>query len=117
MQLGYFLTGESRGYDKRMGKYDRVKPLENFFLVRDENGRVQYGLGAWELAYRYSYLNLNDSSIQGGVYSEHTVGLNWYWNPNIKFQINYINGFRSDMPAGAFNGNVQGIGIRGALEF
>jgi phosphate-selective porin OprO/OprP len=116
VQIGYFLTGESRGYDKRFGKYDRVRPLENFFLVRDENGNVQYGLGAWELAYRYSFVNLDDRSIQGGRYGEHTVGLNWYLSSNIKFQFNYINGQRT-VPDPAVSGNVQGAGIRAALEF
>jgi phosphate-selective porin OprO/OprP len=38
VQTGFFLTGDQRGYDRRMGKHDRVRPLENFFLVRDENG-------------------------------------------------------------------------------
>jgi phosphate-selective porin OprO and OprP len=116
VQVGYFLTGENRGYDKRMGKYDRVRPLENFFLVRDENGRAQYGLGAWEIVYRYGFVNLNDDFIRGGIYSEHTAGLNWYWTPNIKLQMNYINGQRS-VPAGAVSGNIQGIALRAALEF
>ncbi|HLJ91758.1 MAG TPA: porin [Gemmataceae bacterium] len=116
VQVGYFLTGDNRGYDKRMGKYDRVRPLENFFLVRDENGHLQYGLGAWEILYRYGYINLNDDFVQGGTYGEHTVGLNWYWNPNIKFQLNYINGQRL-VPAGAASGTVQGLGLRAALEF
>ncbi len=116
VMVGYFLTGDNRGYDKRFGKYDRVRPLENFFLVRDENGCIQCGLGAWEILYRYAFLNLNDGSVQGGSYSEHTVGLNWYWNPNIKFQFNYINGQRL-VPAGAFSGNVQGFAVRAAIEF
>jgi phosphate-selective porin OprO and OprP len=116
VQAGYFLTGDNRGYDKRMGKYERVVPLENFFLVRDENGRIQHGLGAWEVVYRYSFLDLNDAALQGGLYSEHTVGLNWYWNSNIKIQCNYINGQRT-APAGAASGNVQGFGLRAALEF
>lgn len=115
-QVGYLLTGENRGYDKRFGKYDRVRPLENFFLVKDENGCHQYGLGAWEVAYRFSYVNLNDELIQGGTYAEHTVGLNWYWNSNAKIQMNYINGQRL-VPAGAVSGNVQGFGLRAALEF
>jgi phosphate-selective porin OprO/OprP len=116
VQVGYFLTGDNRGYDKRMGKYDRVRPLENFFLVRDENGHVQYGLGAWEIIYRYGYVNLNDDFVRGGTYGEHTIGLNWYWNPNIKLQLNYINGQRN-VPPGAASGNVQGLGLRAALEF
>ncbi len=116
VQVGYFLTGENRGYDKRFGKYDRVRPLENFFLVRDEDGHVQYGLGAWEVVYRYGYVNLNADNVQGGIYGEHTLGLNWYWNPNIKIQCNYLNGHRL-VPDGAVSGTVQGFGLRAALEF
>jgi phosphate-selective porin OprO/OprP len=114
--VGYFLTGELRGYDRRFGKYDRVKPFEPFFLVRDEDGGVAYGLGAWELVYRYGYVDLNDGTVIGGQYGEHTVGLNWYWNSNVKLQFNYVNGQRS-LPAGAFSGNVQAFTVRAALEF
>ncbi len=114
--VGYFLTGGKRGYDKRMGKYDRVRPLENFFLVRDEDGHCQYGFGAWELVYRYGYVNLNDDFVRGGTYGEHVIGLNWYWNSNIKIQANYVNGQRI-VPPGAFGGIVQEFGLRAALEF
>src|SRR5262245_17656208 len=79
VQVGYILTGENRGYDRRFGKYDRVKPAKNFIFTNDAEGHCQRGPGAWEVVYRYSYLNLNDDAIQGGVYSEHTVGVNWYW--------------------------------------
>ncbi len=116
VQTGFFLTGENRGYDKPMGKYGRVVPKSNFFLVRDEDGNIRCGPGAWEIVYRYSYVNLNDGGVAGGLYSEHTVGLNWYWNSNIKFQFNYLTGQRT-VPPGAFSGNVQGFGLRAALEF
>jgi phosphate-selective porin OprO/OprP len=116
VQAGLFLTGENRGYDKAMGKYGRVVPRTNFFLVRDDCGQVRAGPGAWELTYRYAYVNLNDNSVQGGIYGEHTVGLNWYWNANVKVQFNYINGQRS-VPAGAVSGSVQGFGLRGSMEF
>jgi phosphate-selective porin OprO and OprP len=116
VQFGYLLTGEARGYDKAMGKHGRVVPFENAFLVRGEDGSLKHGLGAWELVYRYSALNLNDDNVLGGIYTEHTIGLNWYWTPSIKWQINYINGYRS-VPAPAFSGTVQGLGVRAALEF
>jgi len=116
IQTGVLLTGESRGYDKAMGKYGRVVPRTNFFLARDETGHIRSGLGAWELVYRYSYINLNDKNVQGGLYSEHTVGMNWYWNSNIKLQFNYLIGYRG-VPAGASSGTVQGVGVRGSLEF
>ncbi|HEX3152065.1 MAG TPA: porin [Gemmataceae bacterium] len=114
--VGYFLTGEQRGYDRRFGKYDRVKPFEPFFLVRDENGNLAYGLGAWEIAYRFGYVDLNDGTVNGGRYGESTIGLNWYWNSNVKIQFNYVNGQRV-LPQGATSGNVQSFNVRAALEF
>jgi phosphate-selective porin OprO/OprP len=116
VQAGLFLTGENRGYDKRFGKYDRVIPRTNFFAVRDGDGCWLRGWGAWELVYRYSYVNLNDDFVDGGSYSEHTAGVNWYWNPNIKLQLNYVNGHRVT-PPGTASGTVQGLGLRAALEF
>jgi phosphate-selective porin OprO/OprP len=116
VQAGFFVTGENRGYDKPMGKYARVQPRSNFFLVRGKEGSTLSGPGAWEVLYRYSYLDLNDSGINGGLYSEHTVGVNWYWNSNIKLQVNYVYGQRT-VPAGAASGNVQGFALRAALEF
>ena len=115
-EVGYFLTGENRGYDKRMGKYDRVIPNEPFFLVADEGGNPVFGLGAWEIVYRYGCVDLNDKTVLGGWYGEHTIGLNWYWNSNVKLQFNYFNGQRA-VVAGATSGNVQGLGVRAALEF
>lgn len=116
LQVGYFLTGEQRGYDRRFGKYDRVVPKENCFLVRDENGCIQHGTGAWEVVYRYSYVDLNDDHVLGGIYGEHTVGVNWYWTSNIKIQFNYVNGQRN-VPPGAASGTIQGFGLQTALEF
>src|SRR5262249_48782264 len=100
----------------RLGKYDRVKPLEPFFLVRDENGDLAYGWGAWELIYRYAFVDLNDEMLVGGRYGEHTLGLTWYWNSNVKLHLNYINGQRT-VPPGATSGNIQGLAVRAALEF
>jgi phosphate-selective porin OprO/OprP len=121
IMCGYFLTGDNRGYDMRMGKLDRNVPLENFFLVKGDDGRIHCGLGAWEVVYRYAYLNLDSGPIVGGMYGEHTFGLNWYWSPNIKWQFNYVIGDRmipaSAAATGINGGLVQGIGTRVALEF
>ena len=92
--VSYFLTGENRTYNKKAGCFDRVKPYENFFRVRDEDGCVQTGLGAWEVGYRYSWLDLNDGStanmFKGGLAIDHTLGLNWYLNPNLRLMWNYV---------------------------
>ena len=58
--VSYFLTGENRPYNRKMGVFDRVKPYEDFFRVRDCDGNVSTGHGAWELAYRFSYIDMLD---------------------------------------------------------
>lgn len=75
-QVGYILTGESRCYDFQSGYIGGIKPCGP--------------CGAWELAARYSYLNLNDKDVFGGSEHNVTLGLNWYINCNVKFAFNYI---------------------------
>jgi phosphate-selective porin OprO/OprP len=125
VQLAYTLTGESRGYDKYIGTLNREyfsTPLyTNAWLVRDEHGRLNWGLGAWEIAARYSYTNLNDGTglnrIQGGAMDGYTLGLNWYLNTNIKFQFDYVYNHRFEVPIGTFGGYVSGFGTRVQLSF
>lgn len=80
-QVGYFLTGEHRPYDRKAGAIDRVLPHESV---------GKGGLGAWELAGRFSYIDLSDELIQGGQMKNMTAGLNWYLNPYCKWVFNYI---------------------------
>ena len=82
VQASYFLTGEHRPYKASNGTFDKVKPFKNF--GKDE------GPGAWELAARYSYLNLNDAGVNGGRLRDLTLGLNWYLNPNLRITWNYV---------------------------
>ena len=99
-QLGYFLTGEHRPYDRKAGAIDRIKPFENFFRVRSRDGGVCRGWGAWEVAARLSTLNLKGHYVgtaalpgdltNGGVLTDVTLGLNWYLNAYTKCQFNYI---------------------------
>lgn len=83
VQASYFLTGEHRPYKKGNAVFDRVKVNDNFM-----NG--EGGSGAWELAARYSYLDLNDDGIEGGELSTITLGVNWYLNPHTRVMLNYI---------------------------
>ncbi|MFO1040356.1 MAG: porin [Planctomycetaceae bacterium] len=109
-QTGYFLTGEHRPYDRKAGAIDRVIPQHNF---GPWNGDC--GWGAWEVAGRYSYIDLNDQNIRGGQMSDYTAGLNWYLNPYWKIQFNYIysasnfryaaGGAATNTPAPPFLGN------------
>jgi phosphate-selective porin OprO/OprP len=79
----WFITGESRKYSQKGGTFGRVKPKNNFHIG-------QPGWGAFEVALRYSDLDLTDEAILGGEQSDITAGLNWYINPSIRFMFNYI---------------------------
>ena len=79
---GWFLTGESMNYKSSKGIYSRVTP-------RGIVGKG--GIGAWQVALRYSSLDLTDEDITGGEEDNFTVGLNWYATSNIRFAANYVN--------------------------
>ncbi len=82
IQASYFLTGEHRPYSTSKGVFGRVRPLKNY---RDDGG-----IGAWELAARYSHLDLGDDGVRGGRLRNMTLGLNWYLNPNVRTMWNYV---------------------------
>jgi len=84
----YFLTGESRPYNRQTGAFDRVIPRRNF--IDADGKRIGGGAGAWELASRMSRLDLNDPFVQGGRVTDYTAGLNWYLNPYLRWTFNYI---------------------------
>ena len=80
----YFLTGEHRPYNRSHGTFgSRLIPKNNFL---DGAG----GLGAWEIATRYSRLDLDDGGIDGGELADITLGLNWHLNPNTRVMWDYI---------------------------
>jgi phosphate-selective porin OprO/OprP len=109
----WFLTGEHQEYNKRDGVFGRVVPLYDYHLKKGDPYR---SFGAWQIGARFSYLNLNDKAIQGGQIYDWTFGLNWFLNPNVKFQANYIVEHR-DGPTGTPVGWINGIGLRAAFDF
>lgn len=80
--VSYFLTGESRAYKAKTGAWDRIKPNQNF--------STRGGLGAWEVATGFDYLDLNSGLVQGGRATTGKVGLNWYPNSHIRLMANFI---------------------------
>ena len=67
------------------GVFTRTTPNRSFDFKKG-------GWGAWELTARYSFINLNNSSggINGGKEDNVTLGLNWYFHPNLRLIFNYI---------------------------
>ena len=64
--VGYFLTGETRGY--KGGKFDRVKVLKPF---------GKGGWGSLGVNLRYDFLDLTDAGILGGKQNAFQGSLNW----------------------------------------
>jgi phosphate-selective porin OprO/OprP len=117
ISAGWFLTGETRAYDKRLLRLGAVQqPLEPAFWVRGADGHHHWGLGAWELAFRYDVINLDSGTVRGGSMETYTAALNWYLNPQLKFQFNYIAADREvDLPKQS--GLVHFFGARFQLNF
>ena len=78
----WFITGEHRMYNKKGGVFDRPIPNCNFNPCAGT-------WGAFELAGRYDYIDLNDETISGGTETNYTGSLNWYFNPNLKLVFEY----------------------------
>jgi phosphate-selective porin OprO/OprP len=119
VQGSYTLTGEHRRYIPTSGAYSGISPAHPFSL---KGG----GWGAWEVAARYSIIDLNDAftpgipaTTTGGVAGGHqevvTLGVNWYVNNNIRFMLDYLHGFvdKQNATTGAnIGGNFDAIALR-----
>jgi phosphate-selective porin OprO/OprP len=91
VNANWFITGESRVYDARTGVFTRFSPKVNL----DPSSGTW---GAWELAARWSTIDLNSAEntfsgatllgARGGEETNYTLGLNWYWNPYLRLMLN-----------------------------
>lgn len=93
LQGSWILTGERRRYNPVTGSFQNPRPMVPF--------SSKGGMGAFELAARYSRMNLNfmeglegtapvPGAVRGGDQSITTLGLNWFPNPNVKVMLNYL---------------------------
>lgn len=102
IQTRYLLTGEEHAYDVRDGSFGSVKPCSEY--------------GAFEVAARYDFVDLNNKNVHGGSQHDVTLGLNWFLNQQVRFSVNYI---RASMhPANdAPHRNLDIIGLRAQVRF
>ena len=83
-EASWFLTGEKAHY--REGKF--IRP------------NIEHARGAWELAARFSSIDLNDEDVQGGTEKNLTFGVNWYSKTHWRFMGNLIKVRAKDGPYG-----------------
>jgi len=121
----WVLTGESRGWSTANGAFSNPRPRVNF--------TSEGGAGAWEVAARYSTLNLNDNEgvlgaalpaggVRGGEQRISTIGLNWYPNQVLKFmlqaqsvQVSKIG--TTTVPNGNLGQNFNTVALRSQVAF
>ena len=108
------LTGESRAaaYTLGSGEFKRLTPKRNFSL---RNG----GIGAWELAARYAYINLSDGhpgdgnplleAIRGGKQYAFTAAINWYVNPVVRFIFDWTHIIETGASSSEVNREAAGL--------
>jgi phosphate-selective porin OprO and OprP len=141
LQAAYTLTGENRAYDRQTGTLSRwyfgsQGPYENAFMVRDEGGGICAGHGAWEIAARFSYVDLNAGPkglaggadyVNGGIMNGYSLALNWYLNTNLTVMTDWVVNNRYDLPNGtgvptgtagkSLAGTTNGLGMEVQLSF
>lgn len=94
VQAGYYITGEHRPYDTKKGSFKRLSPREN---VGKDGGK-----GAWEIALRYSTLDLDDGGVSGGELEDLSLAVSWHLNPVTRFTFNYVDAEREGVGSADF---------------
>ena len=127
VQGTWILTGEARRYNTASATWSSPRPDKPFSIT---NG----GIGAWELAARYSVLDLNYNQgvlgsnvvaalggIRGGKQKTATAGVNWYPNNAVRFLFNYertdIHRLATVAPFGEIGQTVDVLTARAQLQF
>lgn len=76
VQAGWFVSGGKYRYSRRSGNFRAP--------------RIKGKTGAWEIAARYSTLDLEDRDITGGQQTNVTFGVNWYLNEQLRIMFNAV---------------------------
>jgi phosphate-selective porin OprO/OprP len=122
VQGSWVLTGEARKYKPDTGSWGVPKPAEPFSLDKG-------GIGAWELAARYSDLNLDYHAgeagfaipvdgIRGGDQRILSAGINWYPNQVIRFMLDYqhVDVSRLNAAGAPLDGTLDDVSLRMQLS-
>jgi len=80
VEASWILTGEMRAYNNKGSVFGGIPVARSVY---------QNGKGAWELYTRYSHIDANDGTIDGGEMQIATLGLNWWLTPFFTVNVGY----------------------------
>jgi len=111
--VSYFLTGEHRNYIVADGEFGRTEVLHPL---------NEGGAGAWELAARLDYLDLNSGVARGGEQYSAIAGVNWYLNDYTRLMLDgaVTHVFDAAGTRAAVTGSentIYGIGARAQVDW
>lgn len=87
--------GAYQKYNKVNGCFGGVAVPANMRFVDCENWTCLEGWGVWELAAQWSWTDLDmlrDAPVAAnyGRINQYTLGVNWHWNPQTRWGLNWI---------------------------
>jgi phosphate-selective porin OprO/OprP len=95
------LTGEMRGYNRNSGIFNPLPVARSVY---------QGGWGAWEVAARWSDVDLSDGGVDGGDMQILSLGLNWWLSPIFNVNLNYrwitLDRFGAEGDSSGFNSRI-----------
>ncbi|MBY0565069.1 MAG: OprO/OprP family phosphate-selective porin [Hyphomonadaceae bacterium] len=103
-----YVFGGHRQYSSHGGKFGRY--------VIDHPLGEEGGHGAWELAARYDYVDLEDAGVLGGNQTTGIVGLTYHANANARLQFNYAHS-DYDAPLSGVSREADAVTVRLQLDF
>jgi phosphate-selective porin OprO/OprP len=116
----WVLTGERRKYNTNTAAFDAPPVAKPFDLAAGT-------WGAWELAARYSVVDLDsnpDSAvvanrIRGGEQTVTSLGLNWFPNPTVKFMLGVqdVSVERRNAAGASLDQDFQTVNLRSQFAF
>ncbi len=104
----WFLTGESRPYNRDKGCFARLVPERNLDFDDDD------GWGALALSARVSYTDLTEGNVRGGKMGLLMTGLNWYPHSHVRWMFDIGGG---NISGGAHDGNILILQSRIGIDF
>ena len=113
--VAWSLTGEPHRYDASVASFRAPRP---------DHPLGKGGFGAWELAARYSSINLDyqplvalaSGGIAGGKQDVWSLGLNWYPTDGIRFALNYDNIKVGHINAPVTDITADAVGLRAQIS-